>query len=309
MTEAPLVSVLIPAFNAERWIAETLESALTQSWPRLEVIVVDDGSVDRSAGIVEGFASRSVKLIRQANAGPSAARNRAFAAARGDFIQWLDADDLLGPDKIERQMTRLSGAPDCAAVGEIGRFQGQPAEAQFAPWPGGGDRDALDWLTDPGRTALTPCWLVPRQIVLAAGPWNEALRYFEDVEYFTRVGLAARRILYCPDAVSLYRRGLASSQSRAPDWAQAFAAIDLAERAVRAREDSPRVRRYYATLWLGVANVALPEDGAVAENMVGRGRALADLSVPAPGGPRFQFVRRLIGWRLARRLQHRLRGL
>ena len=92
----PLVSILIPAYNAEHWIADTIESALAQSWQHKEIVVVDDGSRDRTLAIARRYASsRQVKVISQSNSGACAARNNAFANCQGDYIQWLDADDLL----------------------------------------------------------------------------------------------------------------------------------------------------------------------------------------------------------------------
>ena len=100
----PLVSILIPAYNAEPWIADTIQSALAQTWPRKEIIVVDDGSDDRTISIANEFSSRGVFVAFQKNRGEAAARNKALSFCSGDYIQWLDADDILAPDKISRQM-------------------------------------------------------------------------------------------------------------------------------------------------------------------------------------------------------------
>ena len=99
-----LVSILIPCYNADKWLKETIESALSQTWSNKEIIIVDDGSTDNSLQIAKQFESNIVKVISQVNKGATAARNKAFEYARGDYIQWLDADDLLAPDKIEKQM-------------------------------------------------------------------------------------------------------------------------------------------------------------------------------------------------------------
>ena len=97
----PLVSILIPAYNAERWIAETIQSALDQTSARKEIIVVDDGSSDQTLKIARRFACKTVSVVSQQNRGASATRNHALALSKGEYIQWLDADDLLGPTKIE----------------------------------------------------------------------------------------------------------------------------------------------------------------------------------------------------------------
>src|SRR5271167_5086337 len=103
----PLVSILIPAYNAEAWISDTLESAIAQTWQRKEIIVVDDGSKDQTAEVARRFASRGVAVVSKENQGAAATRNHALRLAQGDYIQWLDADDLLSPDKIERQFAAL----------------------------------------------------------------------------------------------------------------------------------------------------------------------------------------------------------
>src|SRR5882757_100482 len=96
----PLVSILIPAYNAEGSIADTLRSALDQTWQRKEIIVVDDGSTDGTADVVRLVAPKQVTVVSTANQGLSAAVNHAYKLCKGDYIQELDADDLMAPDKI-----------------------------------------------------------------------------------------------------------------------------------------------------------------------------------------------------------------
>ena len=100
----PLVSILIPAYNAEMWIADTLRSALGQTWPNTEIIVVDDGSKDQTLAVARSFASKTLKVVTHENQGAAATRNKAWTLAQGDYVQWLDADDLLSPDKVALQM-------------------------------------------------------------------------------------------------------------------------------------------------------------------------------------------------------------
>src|SRR5882724_9638878 len=106
-----LVSILVPVYNAEAFVAETIQSALDQTWPAKEIIAVDDGSTDKSREILKSFERQGIKVIEQENRGASAARNRALSDAQGEFIQFLDADDLLAPNKIEVQMGRLLSEP------------------------------------------------------------------------------------------------------------------------------------------------------------------------------------------------------
>src|SRR5271155_3333787 len=100
----PLVSILIPAYNAEAWISDTLRSAIAQTWERKEIIVVDDGSKDQTLAVARQFESEQLKVVTQKNQGAAATRNNAFAMSEGDYVQWLDADDLMAPDKTAKQM-------------------------------------------------------------------------------------------------------------------------------------------------------------------------------------------------------------
>jgi glycosyltransferase involved in cell wall biosynthesis len=114
--EGPLVSVIIPCYNGEAFLAEAIESALTQSYPRVEIIVVDDGSTDRSAEIAQQFP---VRYVRQENRGLSESRNLGIRNSRGSYIVFLDADDRLRPETIETGLAVLAERPECAmAVGD-----------------------------------------------------------------------------------------------------------------------------------------------------------------------------------------------
>ena len=143
-----LISVLIPALNAERWIGHAIESALAQTWPNREVIVVDDGSTDRTAERAARYSTYGVRVIVQANCGAAAARNTALRASNGTYIQYLDADDLLHPYKIEAQ---LEGAENgrrsrTLLTGAWGRFFKRPDRARFAPDSLWQDHGPVEWI-------------------------------------------------------------------------------------------------------------------------------------------------------------------
>ncbi len=106
-----LISCIIPVYNSARFIGESLESVFAQTYPSLEVLVVDDGSTDDTPKILEEFGDR-IKVIRQENAGPAAARSRGFSASTADFVAFQDADDIWVPEKLELQMDRLQKRPE-----------------------------------------------------------------------------------------------------------------------------------------------------------------------------------------------------
>src|SRR5205085_5855032 len=262
----PLVSVLIPCFNGGRFIEETLRSVLSQDYGRLEVIVVDDGSTDNSVAVVKQFPN--VKLIQQANTGVTIARNVALAHSHGDFIQYLDADDLLSADKISRQVRRLTGNETCIATAEWGRFYSHPSEARFAPDATWTDLPPLDWLARSGENGLgmmyPALWLIPRGLVEQVGPWNAELGRArgEDMEYFTRIVLKASKVLFCSGARTYYRSGIGGA-SASQDFGSQVRVYDLCQRYILASEDSERMRMGFAKSWQHLAHLSYPYDRAV----------------------------------------------
>src|SRR2546428_9852731 len=144
----PLVSILIPAVNAQEWIADALRSAIAQTWPRREIIVVDDGSTDQTLAVARQFESQCVRVITQTNQGAAAARNKAFSLSQGDYIQWLDADDLLAPDKITKQMEALDRGLNTRMLlsSMWGRFMYRSHRADFAPNGLWCDLSPVEWL-------------------------------------------------------------------------------------------------------------------------------------------------------------------
>src|ERR1039457_63102 len=176
------VSILIPAYNAGRWIGSALQSALDQSWPKIEIIVVDDGSTDQTLAVAKRYESAKVKVMRQENRGAAAARNTALREAQGDFLQYLDADDLLSPDKIQEQLILLRANPDYLSVSSaVYFFDGQDPDSGLVERSGAVDTDdPVQWLMQllgsdgPTRTVPYGAWLTPRSLAERAGPWMTA---------------------------------------------------------------------------------------------------------------------------------------
>ncbi|RYZ94782.1 MAG: glycosyltransferase family 2 protein, partial [Sphingobacteriaceae bacterium] len=132
---SPLVSIIIPLYNAEDHIAETIRCTAGQTWQNKEIIIIDDGSADNSVAVAKAFESDLIKVYSQANKGASAARNTGLKYAKGDYIQFLDADDMLSPDKIEQQVTKLRDAPGKVAVCSTIHFYDGSAHTDAKPSP------------------------------------------------------------------------------------------------------------------------------------------------------------------------------
>jgi len=206
----PLVSILIPAYNAEPWIEETIRSALGQTWPNKDIIVVDDGSTDGTLTVIRRFESNGIRVVTQANQGAAVARNVALSLAQGDYIQWLDADDVLDLHKIERQLRKIeTGFTERTLLsGAWGSFIYRPRKARFIPTLLWHDLSPVEWLVRKMNSNLhmqTDNWLVSRALTEAAGPWDHRLSHDDDGEYFCRVILASDGIQFVPEAKSYYR--------------------------------------------------------------------------------------------------------
>ena len=212
----PLVSILITAYNAEDTIAYTLQSALAQTWPRNEIIVVDDGSTDSTAEVARGF--KEVRVVSTENYGLSGAQNNAFPLSQGDYIQYLDADDLLAPDKIERQLAALRECDSRRILlsSPWAPFYYRVRHACFVRNSLWQDLSPVDWLSRAMRENLhmqNATWLVSRQLAKAAGPWDTRLHFDQDGEYFCRVVLASEGTRFVPRTGIYYRASGANSVS------------------------------------------------------------------------------------------------
>ena len=320
----PLVSILIPAYNAAPWIDTTLRSALAQTWPNTELIVVDDGSTDDTLALANAFAashpSASIRVVTQPNRGASAARNHALRLARGDYIQFLDADDLLAPDKIAAQLSRLLPlGPRALASSSWARFENNlPSDSSHSspaqsapispPQPNSRDLTGIEFLQLNFETIsmMHPAaWLAPRALLDAAGPWDESLSLNDDGEYFARVALASTGIVFCPAARSFYRSNLSGSLSRRKDpraLASLFRSVELTLTHLLAADPSPRSRASAAFAWKWAAFELYPSSPDLSRDAENRSLVLGGSPRPFPGSGRFQLLSKLLGWRLARRL-------
>jgi glycosyltransferase involved in cell wall biosynthesis len=200
-----LVSILIPCYNAQRWIAQAIESALCQTWSEKEVIVIDDGSTDESLDVIRRYDGR-IRWETGPNQGGNVTRNRLLERARGSWLQYLDADDYLLPDKISRQMQLVQAQPQ--------------AEIVFAPWimehwsERKSTRVLLEIREPRDPWILLARWFLPqtggslwlREAVVGVGGWNPEQPCCQEYELYLRLLIAGKRFVYCPEAGAIYRQ-------------------------------------------------------------------------------------------------------
>ena len=201
----PLVSIIIPCYNSDRWIAEAIDSALAQTYSPREIIVIDDGSTDKSLEIIQSYGDR---LIYQTgtNHGQSVARNKGFQLSKGKYIQWLDADDYLLPNKIQAQVAHLEATQADIVYGD---WRHQYEETQPAKLGeikiSGKQEDILESLLS-GWWATPAAYLVRREIVRQIDGWDKNLRAQDDLDFWLRAAIAGAKFAYQPGCNSVYRR-------------------------------------------------------------------------------------------------------
>lgn len=200
---APLVSVLIPCFNAEKYVGEAIESALAQTHPNVEVVVVDDGSTDGSPDVIRSFAGR-IEFEIGPNRGACAARNRALALSRGEYVQFLDADDLLLPTKVERQLPSLVRG-DCDLVfckGNLFR-DGLPPTPKKRPIEPLAGTDPFVYCLRQGLATEGP--LHRRSALERVGGFREHVRRAQELDLHIRLAAAGARLGFVDEFLYSHR--------------------------------------------------------------------------------------------------------
>lgn len=244
------VSILIPCYNSEMFIAETLESCKRQTYKNWEVILVDDGSNDKSLEIANTFESEKIKVYSQPNLGACAARNYAFEKSTGEYIVFLDADDLINNEFIEKHIAALN-AVDANNISfcSWGKFYKSIDETIFPKMEIYKDYSfGFELLLDmwfKGNMLQTTCYMIPRVLVEQSGGWDKKILKNQDGEFFSRILVLAKTAKYVFDAKVYYRTGKYMSVSRKQSEKTVSSVLYTLEsyhKSVIAFEDSKRVR-------------------------------------------------------------------
>lgn len=177
---SPLISVIIPAYNCAKYLPEAIDSVLAQDYPRVELIVIDDGSSDDTPRVLAAYHDRLTSQ-RQANGGIASARNAGYRLASGDFIAFLDADDVFTPGRLRTQMAAFDADPalDC-----VQGFMEQFISPELPPEFGAGIRGKAVGVR---AAPLASTTLIRRDAYRRVGPWNEALNIGVDMDWHSRL--------------------------------------------------------------------------------------------------------------------------
>jgi len=232
---AGLASIIIPTFNRGELLKETLDSAVGQTYRPVEIIVVDDGSTDHTAALIEqwrgelpGDPGLSVRYIHQENGGVGSARNHGLIESRGEFIQFLDSDDVLHPRKLELQIACLVKFPESGyAFSEMARIEDSLQWSEIAVEQAR-LADSAEFYCSP--KVLTMVGVYRRQTCCTAGPWSEDIHLGEDEEYALRALLSTEKLVYLPGYLCAFRDHtgprLTDAQKHERGWYFALQAYD-----------------------------------------------------------------------------------
>ena len=310
--EFPLISVCIPAYNAEKYIGRTINSLLQQTYTNIEIIVVDDGSTDNTKRILENFKDKRFTYFTGPNKGAAAARNKAFLLSAGAYIKFMDADDLLNRECIETQLMKIKEKPDCIASAKWGRFfAADVSDFKLSPEKIWKDMPGIDWLVnsliDNGSNMMQPgIFLIPRQIIESAGTWNESLSLIDDFEFMVRVITCSATVLFCEEAVLLYRNGVAGSLSGRQSekhMKSAFTSLSLGTEKILKIKNNTQSRLACANTfqtWAYQFYPDFPEYCIKAEQMINE---LGGSTIHMGGGKLYVLLSKITGWKRAKRLK------
>ncbi len=320
----PLVSVIVPIYNNALYLKKCIEKLLRQTYSSIEIILIDDGSLDESYQIAKAFESKKCMVVQQQNAGAAVARNTGLKIATGRYIQFMDADDFISDDKIEQQVRALAGAEDKVAVCNYVEFSDdseltddlKPTNQSSFIFSSNNTPDFLLnlWIGNNDLNFIqTNCWLVPRALIEKAGHWRQYRCPDDDGEFFTRVLLSASAVVYVPGIYNFYRRGIAGinlSKSAGKKHLQNnLLTISLKHDYISAHTQNKIVQKAIAKQYLDYAVFTYPLHKILSAIAYKRYTMLNE-KVPLPqlGGNMIELVKFIFGWRTARLIKHYLRG-
>lgn len=305
----PLVSIVTPVYNAEKYLADAIDSVLAQTWQNWELILVDDGSTDSSYAIAQSFTDSRIKLFKQTNKGQCGATNTGLKHITGDYVLFFDADDLLDPNKIEAQMKDCEHFPNSVGVGRFAFFRDTIEDAKFTEEPVYISTSSLQWLYLLwSYETMMPNngYLIPRTVLDKAGIfYDEELLLNIDFEYFTRVVLAAESVVYSADSICYYRKSVAGSKTQTPNIKKSLSALNARYKSARyllAKDDTASAR-HAARMAITILTYSFPsilKDAKMALTKLGLER------FGKFGGKKFRLLTNIVGYENAIRIKERL---
>jgi glycosyltransferase involved in cell wall biosynthesis len=317
------VSVIMPVYNGEKFIDAAILRLKEQTYKDIELIVIDDSSTDETFKIAKSYENDKCKVYKQENAGAAVARNEGLKHATGGYVQFLDVDDLLSNDKIEKQVKALIGQNNKVAVCnyieffEKSELEGCKEPTYQSAFIKSSD-SPVDFLINlyggngKAHFIQTNSWLTPRNLIEKAGWWRSYRCPDDDGEFFARILLASDGIAYVPGVYNYYRRTakeMSLSSSTNNKYLQnTLLTIDLKFKYLLKYSNSSALRKAMATQYLRFAIFTFPNNLVLSEIAYRRFKALkTKVEMPVLGGKWVEALKIALGWKAARLFKYYLR--
>jgi len=312
---SPLVSICMPAYNSANYIAAAINSVINQSYKNLELIIVNDGSTDETFSIANNFDDDRIAVYTTDNRGQCAAANEAFRLSKGKFIKFFDSDDILSENFVEEQIKLIHNKPGCIACASWGRFYGNDLSTfELNANQNDYNQQPFEWLINSMRDGhvMLQCalWLIPRNILLKSGLWNEKLSLINDFDFFIRVLLKAEYLYFSPNSILYYRSGVLdslSSQVTRKAALSAFTSLTFGIESMLAKDNSIQIKKIAANTFQNFIYDYYPEFPDLIN--------LAEKKVFEYGGSDIKFstggimsvLSRIVGWKMSKRIRKLLK--
>lgn len=311
--ERSLVSIIVPVYNRPVMIEEAVRSALAQTYRPIEILIVDDESNDgKTPAVLAALAAEhpEVRVLRRPNGGPGLARETGRQAARGEYIQYLDSDDLLLPGKLEWQVAALEADPECGVAYGMTRFIDVAGHERECTWKDPNqvqERIFPSFLVARWWETATPIYR--RSITDAAGPWTD-MRLEEDWEYDARVGALGVKLAFIPEFVVEHRdhpedrlsRGHELDPARLRDRARAHELIYRHARRAGVGDEAPEMERFARELFLLARQSGAAGLAAESENLFHLAREASGEQRNRTQFRIYEATARILGWSLTGKL-------
>ena len=308
-----LVSIIIPNYNSISYIKETIDSVLKQTHKQVEIIVVDDGSTDGSFEFIQSLSLPNLKLLKNPTKGACAARNHGLRISSGDYIQFLDSDDLLDHDKIRVQVELLEKYHENVAVCSTRHFYDSISEGVITDTPFLFNTDSpseflLNLYGADGKNhnmVAQHAWLTPKTVINRAGFWDENLIKDQDGEFFCRVIMASKGIRYADNVLCYYRkhkqRGSISSGKSEKHLLSQLQSLNSKAEQLDIHQTTAAYKKAMALQYKIIAIGAYSEHRQIYKAAITKVKQFGGSTYePVLGGKIIESVKSIFGWRAAK---------
>ncbi len=308
----PIISVIMPVYNAELYLKDAINSVLQQSFTQLELIIVNDGSTDHSVDIIQSYNDPRIKYFERENSGQTKASNFGLTQAKGDYIKFFDADDILHSQHLSSQYEVIQGSNMKLASCKWSYFYENVENIKFkTEYTHKNYENGIDWFydsitKDQGMMGAW-LWLIPKAIIKKAGNWNETLSLNNDLDFSARLLIHSKGVNFAPQAKIYYRKGIQGALTKSKSSKAFQSAIDttlLAAKSILEKEDSPRMQKLFADRmqsWIFQFYPLYEDQIKTAEDYI---KLWGGSDLKPEGGQMFHILNKILGWKNTYRLQH-----